>query len=279
MGALRPGGGGSSSVPTTRTLAGLDLSADRSASAMLAAIGAASSQTARTTTYDFASSTGWTLTNNSGTASITGGVLRLAVTSTNTGDNGPRGHCDLGSIADPWAVQIAWRIAAHTGGSASSQGRLTLQSTSATTGASEKRLTVRTHGNGAIDLMIFPVAGPGVNSIVEAPAGTLVYDGDDWLILRILGGVAQVWRARGSGGGHTLPAKTSWVLLGYGASSPPAPILSSSSMTNASPPSVASGGSGGCLQAWDRLVFEHLTFSSMTTTLDVDDVTILDLLP
>jgi hypothetical protein len=159
-----------------------------------------------------------------------------------------------------------------------SQGRMVLQSTSPTTGASAKRFMVRTVGDGSVQVQIFPVAGPAVNSIVEAPAGTLVFDGDDWLIVRILGGVVQVWRARGSGGAHTLPAKASWVLLGYG-SSTPGPILSSSSMTNASPPSVAGGGSGGVLQAWDRLVFELVTLASLTVTYDVDDVSILDLLP
>lgn len=249
------------------------------ASGVRAAIAAASNQATRTTTYTFADATGWTLTNNAGTASVTSGVLRLDVSATDTGDNGPRGHCDLGAVADPWAVRIAYRVAAHTGGSASSQGRLTLQSTSATTGASAKRLALRTHGDGRVDLQIFPVAGPAVNSIVEAPAGTLVYDGDDWLILQVLGGVVTAWRARGSGGGHTLPAKTTWVLLGYGGTSPPDPILSGSAMTNASPPVVASGASGGCLQAWDRLVFELVTFAVISATYDVDDVSILDLLP
>jgi hypothetical protein len=248
------------------------------AAGVRAAIGAAGDAAANTTTCDFASSAGWTLTNNAGSAAITGGVLRLSCTSTSTGDNGPRGHTDLGAVADPWAVEIAFRVAAHTGGSVSSQGRMVLQSTSPTTGASAKRFMVRTVGDGSVQVQIFPVAGPAVNSIVEAPAGTLVFDGDDWLIVRILGGVVQVWRARGSGGAHTLPAKASWVLLGYG-SSTPGPILSSSSMTNASPPSVAGGGSGGVLQAWDRLVFELVTLASLTVTYDVDDVSILDLLP
>lgn len=280
MPAQRPGGGGSSSVTASQITdagtTGIALVQASTAAAARSTLSAASSQAERTTTYDFASSTGWTLTDNAGSASITGGVLRLTTTTTQTSDSGPRGHCDLGAVADPWAVQIAWRIAASSGGSSTQlQLRMILQSTSATTGASAKRLGLFVYRDGSIELKIFPVGGSAVSAIAAAPSSTLAYDGDDWLIVRLLGGVVSVWRARGSGGGHTLPARTSWVLLGYGSV---APTILSSSQTDTSPPVVSAGSTGGSLQAWDRLAFEVCTYAGTAVTYDVDDVSIVDLL-
>ncbi len=232
---------------------------------------------ARTTTYDFSTSTGWTTTNNSGTAAITGGVARLTIASaTNTGDSGPRVHCDLGAVADPWAFRVACRINAYTGVSSSNhQLRLTLQSTSAGTGESAKRMSVLCYGNGELHAKIYPVGGIGVSDIfANATAGTIAFDGDSWLIVQVLAGVLTLWRARGSGGGHTVPARTAWKLVG--ASSVSA-LIAASAMSNASPPVV--GGTQSTLPAWDRLVFETMTFDTSATavTAEIDDVSIVDL--
>ena len=120
MGALRPGGGSSSVTASQITDAGtkgIELLQASTPTAALAALGAS-------TTYTFASATGVTLTNRSGTAAISGGVLTLSNTG-NTDHNAgtltsPGASVAISAVAGraPTRVRARVRIAAMALGGA-----------------------------------------------------------------------------------------------------------------------------------------------------------------
>ena len=202
-----------------------------------------------TTTYDFSSSTGWTLVDSStpanGEASITGGVARLQVVSGVTqnwhggGYAGPsiwRLIADSG-VTDPSAFRVRARIAAMTA-DAGAFIHLAI-------GDSSPLYAVWIRGNGSV-CANNNAAVSDLGSLLAA--GTALLDGNDWVEF-VVRGARTIFRfGRGTGGA----APTTWTELWN-------------------------------LSAADGLVYRRLYLGlmgaspSVNVTVDIDDVTVVQL--
>jgi photosystem II stability/assembly factor-like uncharacterized protein len=202
-----------------------------------------------TTTYDFSSSTGWTLVDSStpanGEASITGGVARLQVVSGVTqnwhggGYAGPsiwRLIADSG-VTDPSAFRVRARIAAMTA-DAGAFIHLAI-------GDSSPLYAVWIRGNGSVRANN-NAAVSDLGSMLAA--GTALLDGNDWFEF-VVRGARTIFRfGRGTGGA----APTTWTELWN-------------------------------LSAADGLVYRRLYLGlmgaapSVNVTVDIDDVTVVQL--
>lgn len=222
-----------------------DVSAMLAAADAAAALAALGVTVASPTVYDFASSTGFTLTNGTGTASVTGGVARLshgAGTAYRGGTlnyNGPSITRDLGSAYDIGIgyVDVAVRIASMPA-VATTQASLELAASSSA-GVRRGALAAQ---NGTVYLYNHETSGV----IAATAAGALDFTGGQgWIRVRASLGTVRAYYGVGVGGARP----TTWTQVGTGWA------LSASLRYVAAAQVVVSTGS--------------------TSTLDLDDLTVL----
>lgn len=177
-------------VPTTRTVAGLDLSADRTATAFTTALGLL-------WTPDLTSAAGWTdVSSGSGcSVAVTGGTL--------TGTVGSGAPTLVGAASRAW------------GGSDAFDLRARLAVTGSTSADAKAHLRVRYGADGfflvcdgAGGLALIKTLG-GFASLATA-AGRPI-DGTGWVRLRIVGQRVTAWH--GTGSGASPPSATGWELF------------------------------------------------------------------
>ena len=184
-------------VPTTRTVGGLDLSADRSASALLAALYPA-------TTVSLASSSGWTTRNGeggSGTSSVNTGTESLDFTCTSAGS---QVYTTIGRAppASPPIFDLRSRISAFS--SSSSGDSLSMGVGDAL--ASSIYLNVSITGND--NCSAFSSSGNPGSTVSVVGAG----DGQGWFRLVVIAGQqAAAYIGIGSAGAEP----TTWTPVGY----------------------------------------------------------------
>lgn len=173
---------------------------------------AAVASSATTTVYDFASSTGFTLTNGTGTASITAGVARLshgAGTAYRGGTldyNGPSITRDLGEVYDIelGCIDVAVRVASMPA-VATTQASLEL--------AASSSAGVRRGALAAQDGTVYLYSHETSGVIASTAAGALDYTGGQgWIRVRASLGTVRAYYGVGVGGARP----TSWTQVGTG---------------------------------------------------------------
>ena len=155
--------------------------------------------------YDLTSSTGWTTVNGLGTATITGGVLRLVHTvgadayrESTVDYNGASAYRSLGMQGD---FDVCVRLAAM---STESQSFAYLEIADAS--AAGERVSCRAYFNGTAQFF----RNAGSADIVTAAARFGAYTGQEWLRVSVRGGHVLAYTGVGSGGARP----TSWTKLG-----------------------------------------------------------------
>ena len=151
--------------------------------------------------YDFSSSTGWTLTNGSGTASITGGKAVLEMPSSTTSGDAGRASItrDLHTVVSPTKFKAAVRLLSITGGDSNTQVGFFIN-TSAGAG-NEIRIYVGPTGNVSLGYV-----GGGWNPIVTQNSA-ISWDAEHWLEVSVVG--TNILLRIGSGVAGQYPAQTS----------------------------------------------------------------------
>lgn len=164
----------------------------------------ASAFLAREVEYTFDSSTGWTLTDGSGTAAITSSRARLTMpTGTTSGDGGRASIVrDLSAITNPVGFKALVRLAALTNGDSNTQFGFILNATGGVT--NELRFVVLPAGTVVVGYL-----GGGWNGLATA-ASTVAWDGTWWLELTITG--TKCYARFGQGTSSEPPGETadSW---------------------------------------------------------------------
>lgn len=197
------GGGGGSFVPTSRTIAGLDLTIDRSASELQASLGLL-------TVPSLASSSGWTVVNGSGAASITIGAARVSL---GTGVV-PGGFANNPRISRPhgqssFSVDAKARIKSWSGGN-SPNVYAHFRIGRGTSGAEGFLVYVRGDGGGlSVGLNADTVSGGGAIG-TASPSRADIAGGQFWT--RIVVGPTGASAYYGVGAAGVEPA--SWLVIG-----------------------------------------------------------------
>lgn len=125
------------------------------------------------TTYTFGASDGWTLTNGSGSAAITGGVARLTMpASTNSGDGGRASITrSLSALANPAGFRILVRLVSLTGGD--SNTRVGLYYSNSTNQARPAYVP----GSGRMEYLYVGTSAPTLGTL----PGVVAWDGTWWV--------------------------------------------------------------------------------------------------
>lgn len=198
-------------VPTSRTLAGLSLAADRSASDLLTPLDAA-----RVTSWDFSSATGWTLVNGSGAASIGSGVVTFTTASgvSTSAPNAPSATVAIPAGVDPWrGLDVSVRLATlATAGGAQPTGSVVawLSITSKSDGkngtysGSDMGVVLTVSPDGSVNAGDYT---PSFTSRGSSASGVVQRDGSDWLRLIFRDSAYSLLAGRGSS------RPTSWTRL------------------------------------------------------------------
>lgn len=178
--AIRPGPGGSGSV-TDITAADITDSTATGRSVLTGTAAEGRAALLERETYDFSSSSGWTLTPGSGGAAITGGVVRLTMPSATTSGDAGRASVtrDISSLVDPSHFRARLRIVSNTNGSSTSFFGMHLSSANL---INEIRFTVKT--SGALELGFL---GTGWGVRASAGGGSIGWDGTWWIELEVDG--------------------------------------------------------------------------------------------
>lgn len=151
--------------------------------------------------YDFSSSTGWTLTNGSGTASITGGKAILEMpAATTSGDAGRVSITrDLHTLVSPTKFKAAVRLLSITNGDSNTQVGFYINTSAGA--ANEIRIYVGPTGNVSLGYV-----GGGWNPIVTQNSA-ISWDAEHWLEVSVVG--TNMLLRIGSGVAGQYPAQTS----------------------------------------------------------------------
>ena len=168
-------------VPTTRTIAGLDLSTDRSAAALVAALQSA----ARTLPESLPVGATWTASNGLGTATASTLTLTLPG-STVTSTDAARPYLSAPHGRNAWQMEVTARLAAFTGGSTTTWTALLIANASAA-----KWILAQARGDG--ELSILSQAG-SVATAVHAFA----LAGNDRLRILVRDGLVTVYVGDGT---------------------------------------------------------------------------------
>lgn len=172
---------GTSLVSTSRTIAGLDLSADRSAAALVAALQSA----ARTLPESLPVGATWTESAGRGTADDATLTLTLpGSTATPTTADCPYLHAQHNRNA--WQMEVTARLAAFTGGSTTTWTALVIADSSGTTW-----VLAQARGDG--ELSILSHAG-----FVAATVGAFALAGNDRLRIMVRDGVVSIYVGDGT---------------------------------------------------------------------------------
>jgi len=177
-------------VPTTRMFAGLDLSADRSASALLAALGLL-------WTPSLASSSGWTdVSSGGGSVVITGGALTGTVP-------GSTAATIVGAATLPWGSTDGFDLRARVqiAGDTTANAKAHLRVLYGGDG-----FFVVPKGNGSLELVRTLGGYASLATVASRPV-----DGTGWVRLRVVGQRVTVWY--GTGSGSSEPSATGWTLI------------------------------------------------------------------
>ena len=159
--------------------------------------------------FDFASSTGWTLTNGSGGAAITGGVAQLTMPAGVASFDVGRASIvrSLPDISNPIGFRAAVRLVAITNGDGNTQTGYIFRSTAAT---NELRVVVQPNG-----VVLVGYVGGGFTPL--ATSGALVaWDGTWWVQVAYLG--TRLYVRVGQGTTTTPPSddSASWRIVWSG---------------------------------------------------------------
>lgn len=151
--------------------------------------------------YDFSSSAGWTLTNGSGTASITGGKAVLEMpTSTTSGDGGRASITrDLHTLVSPTKFKAAVRLLSITNGDSNTQVGFFINTSAGAT--NEIRIYVGPTGNVSLGYL-----GAAWNPLVTQNSA-ISWDAEHWLEATVVG--TNILLRIGSGVAGQYPAQTS----------------------------------------------------------------------
>ena len=158
-------------------------------------------------TYDFASSSGWTLNNGSagGAAAITGGVARLTTPSgTQPHWHGATGNLTASHIkrALPSGdVTIRARLSALTNADALTRAGLFVKLASSNTRLAQ----VMVDSAGVVHSQ-----GDSANNLTDTGGTTITLDSTAWLRLDVVDGVVRMWCGNGSGTAEP----TRWIFVG-----------------------------------------------------------------
>lgn len=154
--------------------------------------------------YDFASSTGFTLTNGSGTASITGGAARLQMPAGTTSNDGGRVSIthDLHSIVSPVKFKASCRLLAITHGNSDTHvGFLINTSTGAT---NELRVVVLPDGTVVVGYL------DGTWTTLVTKNTAVSWDAEHWLEVTMVGTNLLVRIGAGVAGQYPAQTSNTW---------------------------------------------------------------------
>ena len=183
-------------------------------SAMLAAADAAAARSAISAlgitraVYDFASAAGITLTNGNGTAAVTGGQLVFTTASgaDTTLPNRPNAIVALPATVDPWHFDASAQLVGATGTLGGAVNRVwfgfsnDVLGTNAVYGAAGAlSVGIFTAPDGSLTATEVTTGGGGTRADrVTHGAGTLSFDGQDWLKIEVRGSSWAMYTGRGT---------------------------------------------------------------------------------
>lgn len=192
----------------------------------------ASIDAARSTAYEFSSSTGITLTNGNGTAVVTGGQLVMTTASgadTST-PNAPTASVAIPATIDPWrGVDVSVQLVGATGTLGATVNRTWLSLSNV---ADAKNSLLPTVGDWVVAMYGGPdgtvLVGDGANGTPFAQRGTsaagvLLLDGLDWFRIVFRGDSYETYTGRGASRPTTWTRRYSGPLLGAATSQSPYP--------------------------------------------------------
>ena len=162
----------------------------------------------RSTAYDFASAAGITLTNGNGTAAVTGGQLVFTTASgaDTTLPNRPNAIVALPATVDPWHFDASAQLVGATGTLGGAVNRVwfgfsnDVLGTNAVYGAAGAlSVGIFTAPDGSLTATEVTTGGGGTRADrVTHGAGTLSFDGQDWLKIEVRGSSWAMYTGRGT---------------------------------------------------------------------------------
>lgn len=159
--------------------------------------------------FDFASSTGWTLTNGSGGAAITGGVAQLTMPAGVASFDGGRASIvrDLGAITDPVSFRALVRLVSIANGDRNTQVGFFVSSSTVT---NQLRFAVLPSGS------VFVGYLGGAFTALGTIASAVAWDGTWWLEVVLTGSRCYARVGQGTSLAPPAASATSWRIVWSG---------------------------------------------------------------